>query len=160
MKYLEIRYEPPLREDMNTRLLDKSRLISYLLFVLRESSVRWIFSSSPWEEIQLWLFIQECLDHRIEVQVPRLLENGLKDSVILKELDKLIQASFGTCLPGQTIKAEHDPQIMICPGWVFTERGDRLGYGGTLRSFFGRKAWCLELSCLLSFSSKRFNQSG
>lgn len=108
-----------------------SKICQLLIDFVRVQEAQRIHCYLPMaEEIQLWPFLQDCLDGGIEVQVPHILENGRMDSVILKDLEKLEPTSFGTWLPEQAIKAEHDPQIIVCPGLAFTEKGDRLGYGG------------------------------
>ncbi len=104
------------------------------------------------EEIQLGPFLEDCLAKGLEVQVPKILEGGHLESLLLLSLDNLKAAPFGTWLPAEEIPAEQEAEIIICPGLAFTENGNRLGYGGGYYDrFLAEKTEALRIGACYPF---------
>lgn len=84
-------------------------------------------------EIQTQNIIKELLDNGKCVYVPKVLEKGIMDFYRINSFDDLIEGFKGIVEP-DTNKCKRynyvDESVIICPGVVFDENGNRIGFGG------------------------------
>lgn len=70
------------------------------------------------------------------VSVPLVVGRGRMEARRIRSLEELEPGRFGILAPPAGSPLEPSPEVTVCPGLAFTERGDRLGRGGAYYDAF------------------------
>lgn len=70
------------------------------------------------------------------VSVPLVFGKGRMEARRIRSLEELEPGRFGILAPPRSSPLEPSPEVTVCPGLAFTERGDRLGRGGAYYDAF------------------------
>jgi len=87
-----------------------------------------IYISQP-SEVSTEHLIKLALEAGIKVYAPKIINNHMIAQRLLR-LDDLILGSWGISEPVETTDSATYADLVVTPGLAFTEKGERLGYGG------------------------------
>ena len=80
-------------------------------------------------EINIYPFIQDCLNNDITVVVPKTLKSPQLQNLILHSLDDLKTGMFNTLSPINEVPYNGRFNLIIVPGLAYDKQFHRLGYG-------------------------------
>lgn len=81
-------------------------------------------------EINIAPLIQQLLDKKITVVIPKTLKNRQLQNLILNSLNDLETGIAKTQHPANSIEYQGNCDVIIVPGLAFDKQNYRLGYGG------------------------------
>jgi len=81
-------------------------------------------------EIDTHRLIQHWLAEGKQIAVPLIIGRGIMHAHYLRSFNDLAPGVLGILAPTHPDPIETAADITCCPGLAFTERGDRLGFGG------------------------------
>ena len=84
-------------------------------------------------EIDTYNIIKELLRNQKKVYVPKVLEKGIMEFYKIESVDDLVEGFKGIMEPdiNRCVKYNYSKDsVIICPGVVFDEKGNRIGFGG------------------------------
>ncbi|MBN1444298.1 MAG: 5-formyltetrahydrofolate cyclo-ligase [Planctomycetes bacterium] len=94
------------------------------------SSARSIFSYVSFgREVETRALIRDLLAMGKTVAVPRIAGRGIMEAHRIESLEDLAPGPFGILAPRSPAPLDGSPDVSVCPGVAFTERGERLGRG-------------------------------
>ena len=98
---------------------------------IRSSNAQTVHCYLPMRsEINIRPLIQQMLDARIQVVVPKTLPNRRLQHLVLANLSKVATGRHGTTFPASQQIYQGDYDLIIVPGLAFDKQKNRLGYGG------------------------------
>jgi 5-formyltetrahydrofolate cyclo-ligase len=80
-------------------------------------------------EVNTHDFIKDSLKSGKEVQIPKMMENGLISSCVISSLSELETNPWGVLEPVTEVKAQKNPDIIIVPMVAGDRQKNRIGYG-------------------------------
>jgi 5-formyltetrahydrofolate cyclo-ligase len=121
------------RDHLNA--LDRNReelfINQELIKIVQKTEIASVHTFLPMgNELNIYPFIQDCLDKKIMVVVPKTLKKPQLQHLILHSLDQLKDGPFNTQHPAEEIPFDGHYNLIIVPGLAFDKAFNRLGYGG------------------------------
>lgn len=80
-------------------------------------------------EMDTLALMRALLDEGRCVCLPVVVGHGVMHAHRLTSTDALVRGRYGVLVPARSDPVLEEPQVSLCPGFAFTERGDRIGSG-------------------------------
>lgn len=80
-------------------------------------------------EMDTMQLIRALLAEGRSVSVPMVVGHSVMHAHRITSCDDLVPGKFGILVPAKPDPVDTSPQVSLCPGFAFTERGDRVGSG-------------------------------
>lgn len=121
------------RDQLNDLERNKEELFinQELMKIVQKTEISSVHTFLPMgSELNIYPFIQDCLNKNITVVVPKILQKPMLQHLILHSLDELKDGSFHTRYPTEEIPYQGLYNLIVVPGLAFDKAFNRLGYGG------------------------------